>query len=730
MPLTAINTPFKQRDLEATARAGALLSGAGLVGVLTAGPARLCLLPTGGGDGSVVDLAVESPQDLALLSKDVAVVRAGDGHLWGFVDLAGGARAKQVGRDARALYMRPSGESALALNQDGSATAITVNRQEIGARTIAIRGALRACDVGESVTYVVFDGEGGGQFRIHPGATPELGTSAKTTLPAEARELDLVRGGQALSAVWKRGMPALCVVTGTPAKLSARMVTLDGRPADVAVIEDAMLVAFADGRLALYDADALAAAGDAPVPARSVVALTSRGKPRIALVSVTKGSAALWVGTTAGEVFRAPLARDAARIEEPPPAPPPAPPSPAEPPPPPPPQEDLRPALAARDAELAAALAAREAAATEADAERARLSSEHAAALEALRGELSGERERAVAEATAAHAQDIDALKGEHASALEEQATSHAHAIEALKEEQARAVEENARALDALRGEHALAIDTLKGEHARAVEEQAGSHAQAIEGLKAEHTRALEEQAGSHAQAIDALKAQHTVEIAERDAAGARALAELGAAHAVTLAEKDAVHAAALAARERDLVAAREQAVAGVLAERLAAAAEKEAAWSSKQAGLEGAIQALGAERDTIRADLAAARAKIAEIEEQLGRHERDRALLDGDLDLVRADLGGARARIAELEADLAEHARTAEAQAIQKDRERTQLQADLDQLRVDLTEQRAKLEKDFVQWGGRTISLEGARGALDMALVRAQAIFNKRSGS
>ncbi len=61
-----------------------------------------------------------------------------------------------------------------------------------------MRGTLRGCDVGESVTYVVFDGDGGGQFRIHPGATPELGTSAKTSLPSEARELDLVRGGQAL----------------------------------------------------------------------------------------------------------------------------------------------------------------------------------------------------------------------------------------------------------------------------------------------------------------------------------------------------------------------------------------------------------------------------------------------------------------------------------------------------------------------------------------------------
>ena len=626
MPLTAIDTPLKQRDLEATARAGALLSGAGLVGVLTAGPARLCLLPMGGGEGTLVDLAVESPQDLALLSKDVAVVRAGDGHLWGFVDLGGGARAKQVGRDARALCMRPSGESALALNQDGSATAITVSRQEIGARTIAVRGALRACDVGESVTYVVFDGEGGGQFRIHPGATPELGTSAKTTLPAEARELDLVRGGKELSAVWKRGVTAVCVVTGSPSRLSARMVTLEARPADMAVLDDALLVAFADGRLALYDARALAAAGDAPVEARSLVALASRGKPRIALVSAAKGSCALWIGTTAGEVFRAPLTREAAKVEEPPPPPPPAP-APPPPAPPPPPQEDLRATLATRDAELAAALAAREARAAEAEAERARLAGDHAAALEALRSELTAE--------------------------------------------------------------HGRAIEALTAAGARALEEQAAGHARTVEDLNAHHARA----------------------VAERDAAGARALEELGAAHAA--------------------------AQAAVLADHLAAVAAKEAAWSSTRAGLDGAVQALGAERDTIQRDLAAARARAAELEErarsseeQTGRHERERALLDADLDLLRADLGGARARISELEADLTDRARAAEEEAGRQERERALLQADLDQLRADLTEQRAHLEKDFVQWGGRTISLEGARGALDAMLVRAQGIFNKRSGS
>ncbi len=229
-------------------RAAAVLAGPGIVAVVTAGPARLGLLPMGGGEARVVEIAVESPQEVALLSPDLAVVRAGDGHLFGLFELRGTVRARIVGRDARALCMRPSGETALAIHQDGSATSLTAGRTEIGARSINLRGTLRACDVGENVTYVVLDGEGGGQFRIHPGPTPELGTSAKTTLPAEAKELDQVRGGPALSAIWKRGVASLCVVTGSPGRLSARMVAIDARPAEVAVVDDSLLVAFADGR--------------------------------------------------------------------------------------------------------------------------------------------------------------------------------------------------------------------------------------------------------------------------------------------------------------------------------------------------------------------------------------------------------------------------------------------------------------------------------------------------
>jgi len=103
MRTAVIDSPRLACDLQAAARGGALLTGAGLVGVLSGGPARIGLLPVGGGAAHLTDLAIESAQDLALLSRDVAVVRGGDGQIWGLSDLAGTPRPRAVGRDARAL---------------------------------------------------------------------------------------------------------------------------------------------------------------------------------------------------------------------------------------------------------------------------------------------------------------------------------------------------------------------------------------------------------------------------------------------------------------------------------------------------------------------------------------------------------------------------------------------------------------------------------------------------
>lgn len=618
MTVTAIHPPTKALDLDAVVRSAAVLNGAGIVGMITAGPAKLALLQMAGGGGPVIDLAVESPQDLALLSRDVAVVRAGDGSLWAIGDLHGTPRAKLVGRDARALVMRPQGESALALNQDGSAGAITLSKQEVSLRPFAVRGgALRACCVAESVTYVVVDGEGGGQLRIHPGTTPEPGTSVKATLPAEAKELDQVRGGMALSAVYKRGSSTICLITGGPSKLAPKMAELDGKPADIAVLEDALLVAFADGRVALYDGAAIAGAGSALLTATASLAPPARGKPRVAVVAGTaKIPHAFWIGTTSGEVLRAVLARDGERVEEVPAA------KPA------PPREDPR---AAEIAALKQALAESEAA-REAEAVRARSLEESQAAA----GVSDEER--------AAYAGALEALKSEHAAALEAQKAEHASLLDGLKAE-------HASRIDGLKAEHASQLDGLKAEHAQALEAQRIEHASAIEALKAEHAAALEaltadRTAAQEAQkaeraALEAQKTEHATAFAWLAKDHAAALDALKAEHESAIDAQQAGHEAALEA-ERTARAGAEDTLKGAHSAELAA---EKTAYAGLIAEREALVAAKHAEVEAARREIAALTARAAAAEERVTQKTREHVELGAELDALRAELAEARAK-------------------------------------------------------------------------------------
>lgn len=761
MSLTTITTPKKCIDLDAAVCSGAPLLGAGVIGILASGPARLALVPLGGGEGKVADLSIAAVQELALLSKDVAVVRDGDHALWALTDPFGALRVKQIARDVRALCMRPSGESAVALHLDGSATALSLSRQEVGTRTLAVRGTLRACDVGDSVTYVVIDGEGGGQLRIHPGATPELGTSARTTLPRESAELDRLRGGAALSVLWRRGAPALCVVTGSPSKLAARMVLLDGKPSDVAVLEDTLLVAFIDGRVALYDAAAVERAGDAPLTATSQVTLAARGKPRI-LLATAKGTPTLWIGTTAGEVLSASLVREAAveavAVAE-------APVEVAAPP------VETKPVEAAAAAEVDAvqvadlaaarqalveAEAAREAAeerarllAATAAEERAQLVAGHAAALEEHQAAnavalaaLAHARVRESAEkeeAWEAHRAELtEGLRGAEAAreavrvelaaaqaaAAESEATGraqaaaaeaqHAAAIEAVRGEGARAIEAQAAAYQAQAAAHVQAIEEQKA----AIEAQATAHAQAIEEQKAAHAQVIEEQAATHAQVISAQMSAHGQAIAAQRAAQeaqavvhAQAIEEHKAAHeaqAATHAQVVEQHASAQAvqaAAHTEALAAQKEGHAA--AHDAQTAAHTEALEALRSAGAAALEEAQRSAREAI-ADrdrqLAVAQAEIEASGVRLADAEAARAALRSELDAATAE----RDRLAD---EL--RARTAgELRSQQEQREAA------DQAALALTEERASVRAELEAVRAVATSAEERASALDADLA------------
>jgi hypothetical protein len=307
MPFKSIATPRKLQSLDAEVRSAAILVNPGLVAMLSTSPVRLAVTPMSGTGGKITNISLDGAESVALLSRDVAVVRGSDDSVWALLDITHTPKMDQVARDVRSLAMRPTGETALAIGWDGQATELRLNKLEVDARQFTLRGTVRAADIGESETYVVVDGADGGQLRIHPGATPEAGASLRCNLPQEAAALDRVRGGPRLCAVYKTGSRTVCVATGGPARLVAKLVELEARAMDVVVLETSMIALFDDGRAALYDADAIAAATDAgAITPKHTLQMGGRGEPRAALAT-GKGGATLWLGTSGGDILSAPV---------------------------------------------------------------------------------------------------------------------------------------------------------------------------------------------------------------------------------------------------------------------------------------------------------------------------------------------------------------------------------------------------------------------------------------
>jgi hypothetical protein len=308
MPFKAISSPKKLLSLDAEIRGAAFLANPGLVAMVSHEPVRLGAIPSSGSNGKITNVSIDGADGVALLSRDVAVVLASDQSVWALLDITHTPKMDQVGRDVRALAMRPGGETAISLGWDGHATELRLARNEVTERPFQLRGTVKAIDIGETETYVVVE-DAGGQLRVHPGATPEPGASLRCNLPSEAASLDRVRGNPRLTAIYKKGSPTVCVCTGGPARLNAKLVQLEAAPNDVAVLDTSMVAIFEDGRAALYDSEAIAAASDAgPITPKHTVNTGARGEPTV-LMLTAKGGATMWVGTSAGEVLSAPVLR-------------------------------------------------------------------------------------------------------------------------------------------------------------------------------------------------------------------------------------------------------------------------------------------------------------------------------------------------------------------------------------------------------------------------------------
>lgn len=289
--------------------ASAKLADPSLVAMLSTDPVKLVLHPTAGGTSRSTGVGLGTADEVALLSREIAVVRSGD-EIWAIQNLSHNAVMDQVGRDARQLCMRAAGATALVVHWDGKATELRVGRNEVIERPFALRGNVRSCDVGPSDTFVIVDLGEGGELRVHPGATPEAGANARSPLPREAKELDRLRGGRDLSAVFKPGKTAVCIVQRKGNTLVAKMIELDMPPLEIGVVETSLFATFADGSIALYDNDSLNSANPVPTPT-SNLRLPIRGEPRT-VIFTGKSVPTAWIGTSSGEVVQATVVRKAA----------------------------------------------------------------------------------------------------------------------------------------------------------------------------------------------------------------------------------------------------------------------------------------------------------------------------------------------------------------------------------------------------------------------------------
>jgi hypothetical protein len=271
------------------------------VALLSWNPVQLTLIGRAGTGAKSHNIGLDDVDDIVLLSRDTAVIKASS-ETWQVLDLAHKPRVDPLGNDARML-VGPQGEQALALRWDNTCDALTPGKNEVALRNFKLRGDHRAVDLGENECYVVADG-GEGEFRIHPGATPEQGSLAKVELPLGSKKLDRVRGGKFLSAIYKKGGTECCIVRRAGNRVEPKLLHLDAQIADVVIAETCLVVVSKDGRALLYDPEALDKAVGGAVP-KAELGLGCNGEPKVAVNA--RGN--LFVGTDTGEVYMAVLLR-------------------------------------------------------------------------------------------------------------------------------------------------------------------------------------------------------------------------------------------------------------------------------------------------------------------------------------------------------------------------------------------------------------------------------------
>lgn len=269
------------------------------LGVALAGSTNLvqiAWIPLTGVNARTISVSLDEVRDIALLSRDLAVVRCNHAA-WALVDLQHKPQVEEIAQDIKSIVQKPQGGSALALKWDNRAAELAPGKNEVAVRDFTMRGEVKCADVGETECYVVTDTN---EFRIHPGQTPEQGSTTKVQLPDEAKSLDQVRGSKFLSVVYKRNSSNVAIVKRAGNRLDVKYVHLGRIACDIVVSETSFLVATNDGKVALFDADSVDKATPSLIEPKFEAPLNCQGEPRI----ITMSAATVFVGTSGGEVYQ------------------------------------------------------------------------------------------------------------------------------------------------------------------------------------------------------------------------------------------------------------------------------------------------------------------------------------------------------------------------------------------------------------------------------------------
>jgi hypothetical protein len=301
MPFLNLTGLKKLKNLGAEVVGIAPLESGSLVAAVTSDPVKVSVYPFAGAPGKIVSVSLDAAEAAALIDKKIAVVKSGD-ELWALLDIQHTPKMEQVGRDIKSLHASPAGGTALAIGWDGNGAALAFANNEVGGRQFVLRGDHRTASLSaDNRCHVVVEGGAGGQFRTHPGATPESGAIGRAELPAEASGFDRLAGGDELSALTKRGSDSVCVIRKEGA-LSAKMIGVPGGVIDVAVISTTLFVLCADGVLRMYGGEALRAASIEPGPTTAELNVRCDGQPTC-LTATSKGGTKLWIGSKGGDVI-------------------------------------------------------------------------------------------------------------------------------------------------------------------------------------------------------------------------------------------------------------------------------------------------------------------------------------------------------------------------------------------------------------------------------------------